>query len=70
MYIYIKIIVIITLYRLSLYFHYGHRLLSVPKYMHVDNLQSFYETPRQNKKEETLDITKLLILLCLLLRFM
>ena len=35
----------------------------------IYNLQSCYETSRQNKKEENLNLIKVLILLLLLLRF-
>ena len=48
-----------------MYFRYRHRLLLVPKYMHIQ-----FETSRQNKNEENLNIIKKLILLRVLLRFM
>ena len=37
--------------------------------IHISNLQSCYETPEQNKKEENFDIIKVLILLRLFLKF-
>ena len=46
-------------------FRYGHRLLLVPKYMHIQ-----FTVLLQNEKEESLDIIKMLILLRLFLRFM
>ena len=36
----------------------------------IHNLQLCYEASRQDKKEESLDIIKVLVSLCLLLRFM
>ena len=55
-------------------FYYNYftldRLLLVPEHMHIQfTVQKCYETSRQNKKKENLDVIKVLILLRLMLKF-